>query len=367
MKPVLIGMMALLAAATLANGAEEHMILKGLAYGPFRDGQRPGGPYPDEAQIRADLDLMKRIAPKIRTYGTEQTFAAIPDYCAEIGLDCYPGAWLDRTFLSNQEQTQTLIDIAARGHPTTKGLIVGNEVLLRGDLSQSNLIAYIEAVKASTTVPVTTAESFHFFLDEAFDPLADAVDFLCIHIHPWWYNVHVSNAVYLVAEAYTLVKNRFPDKEVIVGEVGWPSDGFPQNQAAPTLQNAARFLGELQGAANYLDMDYFYFSAFDEAWKVESFGVGPHWGVLHADRTPKATLTELVAYYGSILGAAPSELILATFAGAEYEVEFTENPVHPAWVPVGRVFGEGGTNSTAFPLPVPVADCGVYRYGWVPP
>ena len=207
--------------ASLAPAADEYVMLKGLAYGPFRDGQRPGGAYPTEAQIRSDLELIRRIAPKIRTYGVENILGDIPGFCEDIGLDCYPGAWLDGDFSSNNQQLAALLDIAAESNSTTKAFIVGNETLLRGDLTPAQLAGYLNSIKNLTGVPVTTADAFWYFLDPNYDAVAEACDFLTVHIHPWWYDFHITNAAAVVAEAYSLVTDRWPTKPVIIGEVGW--------------------------------------------------------------------------------------------------------------------------------------------------
>ncbi len=180
-----------------------------------------------------------------------------------------------------------------------KGLIVGNEVLLLGHLSylgdaaEDTLIEYIKQVKDSTELPVTTAESWQVWLDHP--ELVEHVDSILVHVHPYWEAIPAENAANYVIARWRMVKDSFPDKEVFIGETGWPSEGDPFGDAIPSEANQKIFLDTFKRLTEEEGIPYFYFEAFDEKYKVTSEGeVGAHWGIYYSDSSIKPLLKDLV-------------------------------------------------------------------------
>lgn len=278
--------------------------LEGICYGPFRSGQSPGEAYPAESQIRADLQIIRSIAPTIRTYGNEAILAEIPRLCSEQGLKCYAGAWIGTSETANIAQITNLVRIGKSYSAAIKGLVVGNEVLLNGYVSKARLIDYLGQVRLAVSLPVTTAEPWHIWNDAANADLAAAVDFIMIHVHPYWEspywspNLTVTNAARHVADRYNQIKAKYPGKKVVIGETGWPTAGGVCGAAVPNEANQKRFLRELKAKMAAAGAEYLFFEAFDEPYKSNEGAVGPHWGACYDNRLMKPGLKNLLYHDG---------------------------------------------------------------------
>ena len=270
----------------------------GVDYGPFRDGQSPDtGIFPTLDQLKADMPVLKKIAGAIRTYSTTNGLQNIVGFADEHGLKVAPGAWLSDNATTNALETDNLITVAQQ-HDNVLFAVVGSEAILRFEngfpqgLSKNAVIAQINKVKANVSVPVTTAEPWHIWRDNP--DLVDAVDLIFLNILPYWEMQHIDNAVSFVFAKYTEIKNKYPGKRVIISETGWPSSGNPNGPAQPSLANQKKFISEFLNLVRKEKIDFFYFEAFDEKWKVgEPNGVGPHWGFYFSDRTPKHSIMTL--------------------------------------------------------------------------
>ncbi len=273
-------------------------VLKGVCYGPFRDNENPDkGIFPLEDAIGEDIVFLSKITPKIRTYGAVETLGEIPRICEKTGIDCYLGAWLGEYETENKKEIDLLLKISRQDLKCLKALIVGNEVLLRKDLSEDDLREYIRVVKKQTDLPVTTAEVWQWWLKHP--RLADDVDFLMVHIHPYWEGVPVEEAAEHVVSAWKRIKKAFPGKRVVVGETGWPSDGKQVGKAVPSEENQAKFFKEFVRLAKREGIEYFYFELFDENWKSKAEGrVGAHWGIYNSDGSLKTHLKSMISVKG---------------------------------------------------------------------
>ncbi|HOX02616.1 MAG TPA: glycosyl hydrolase family 17 protein [Candidatus Paceibacterota bacterium] len=340
--------------------------LAGLAYGPYRAGQSPGSVYPTTNQIREDLLMLRRYTARIRTYGAENSLAAIPALCSEAGLECYAGAWLDTSVSGNQNQIASLIQIARQNHPTTRALIVGNEVQLRGDLSQGALIAFIKTVKAQTTLPVTTAEGWHIWERSEQKPLIDAVDFIVAHVHPYWESPYyspqlsASNAAAHVIGRLRHLRNLYPGKRIVLGETGWPTAGQTLGAAVPGLEQQRRFLADFRRMAEADGFEYFFFEACDEGWKGAEGDVGPHWGLFDSDRRLKPPFRHLLAEDIAIERISPAsgggfDLWLGTYPDLPYLLESASPGFALDWQPMRSFTGSPETNRTRIAIS-PAAD-----------
>jgi len=345
-----MGLGAMLALS--ADAALSYKPLQGFSYGPFRDGQNPNlGIYPSELQMSNDLTIIKNIAPKIRTYGDENTLYQIPKLCNNAGIDCYPGAWLSTDTNANETQINSLISIASSNFPTTKGLIVGNEVLLRGDMPKSSLINYINRVKTKTGKKVSTADSWYYFSDVNNSDLVNAVDFIVIHSHPYWEGISIGGAAQQVVIEYNLVAQKNPSKEIIVGETGWPSAGPSYGSAVPGIENQKKFLSDFDALSRQNNINYFFFEPFDEKWKGEG-GVGAYWGIFNSDRTKKSSLTNLLQQSFKINSINRKtnnmQLNVNTFDGNPYSIYSSTNLT--SWQFMTNFSGAVLTNRTSITL-----------------
>lgn len=266
-------------------------LIQGIAYSPFRDCQNPHwGPFPAEDQIRKDLLLARYMSNAIRTYSSTGVQGRIPELARHFGLRVSAGAWLGPDRESNEQEIADLIALAQT--VDLESVIVGNEVLLRGDLSEDELINHIQWVKSNVDVPVTTAEIGSILLQHP--GLMDAMDYHLIHLYGYWDGIPIENAARYVVDQYHLIQDQAGGKRVVIGETGWPSAGPPRGNAVPSLENQRRFLREFLTLAQQEDVEFYYFAAFDELWKTEG-GVGLYWGMMYSDRRNKYDLQSVLA------------------------------------------------------------------------
>jgi glucan 1,3-beta-glucosidase len=267
-----------------------------VSYAPFRE---PGEtPYDLKAfispeRIDADLRALSQRFDCVRTYSQGQGLSAVPEIAGRYGMKVLMGIWLGRDPKANAEQVRLGI-ASARAHPEVlRGVIVGNEVLLRGELSPSALSGYAREVRAAIprSVPVTYADVWEFW--RRYPQMADAVDYITIHILPYWEDEPVppEHAVHHVAEVYAQMKQAFPGREVMIGETGWPSAGRPRRAASASLVNEARYLREFLQYAGSVSMPYNVIEAFDQPWKRAQEGtVGGYWGIFDVHARPKVSM-----------------------------------------------------------------------------
>lgn len=268
--------------------AEFDAKVHGLAYSAFQRHQSPlEGRYPSEAEIAADLQLLSQYTDRIRTYTSTEN-AAIPRLAKKVGLKVTAGAWLSRDKQRNDRELNALI-AAAKGNRHIDRAIIGNETLLRRDLTPNELIGYLKAAKRKLKIPVSTAEPWHIWLKHP--ELAKHVDFITVHLLPYWEGVPAEAAVDHVLLRLQELRQKFPKKRIVIGEVGWPSHGDRVKQAVASTAHQARFLREFLARTRDLKLDYYLMEAFDQPWKITEEGrAGGYWGVFRADRTPKFPL-----------------------------------------------------------------------------
>jgi len=262
-----------------------------LSYSPFRGEQTPLNAATEisAAQIEDDLTRLAKITDCVRTYSTEFGQDRIAGLAARHGLKVLQGLWLSSHTDKNRVQIDTVVTLANRYPDTIRAVVVGNEVLLRGEMSAEDLAAIIREVKARVRVPVTYADVWEFWLRNP--ELATAVDFITIHILPYWedFPIAARDAAAHVDSIRRRVVAAFPGKDVMIGEVGWPSAGRMREGALPSPANQARVIQDVLALA---ERDHFHVNvieAFDEPWKRALEGtVGGHWGLLDdATRMPK--------------------------------------------------------------------------------
>ena len=264
-------------------------LLRGYGYSPFRYCQSPNeGIFPTADEIEADIPFLFHNSNGIRTYTSCGVQRRIPEFARDYGLSVAAGAWLGPDLEINEQEIACAITVANR-YSNVDSVIVGNEVLLRGDLTETQLITYINRVKEEVDVPVTTAEIWSILRDHP--AVINAVDYLLVHIYSWWdcwYGMSIDDTARYVVDIYKDIQQEYPNKRVVIGETGWPSAGQPQGCAIPSLEKQCEFYTEFLRLAIQENVEFYYFDAFDEPWKVEEpGGVGKHWGLNYGDRSTK--------------------------------------------------------------------------------
>ena len=258
-----------------------------VSYAPFRGAQNPleASTYINAQQIDDDLARLARVTNCIRTYSVEHGLDQVAPLAAKHGLQLMQGLWLSSHPEKNRVQLETTIALANRHRDVIRSVVVGNEVLLRGEMAGPELAATIRRVKAAVSIPVTYADVWEFWLRHR--EVYDAVDFVTIHILPYWedFPITAEHAAAHVDSIRGRVVAAFPDKEILIGETGWPSAGRMREGALPSPVNQARVLHEVLAAANRGNYRVNVIEAFDQPWKRWLEGtVGGHWG-LYDDRT----------------------------------------------------------------------------------
>lgn len=283
--------------------------LKSLSYAPFREGQGPKEEiFPTIKQMDEDLSLLGQITYNIRTYASsEGSMPSIPELARKHGLTMLQGGWLSsykandaeksaKLKAKNDAEMDALILSANQNSDVVKRVIVGNEVLLRGDLEPQELIAYIRKVKNAVKQPVTYADVWSEYMKHP--ELIKEVDFITIHILPYWEDepISVSDAPTHVERIYKQVqeeaKKIVGDKPILIGESGWPSGGKQRGNSVPSVVNEAKFIRDFIQVATKNNFDYNIVEAFNQPWKSEFEGViGAKWGLYDSSRQPIFPLT----------------------------------------------------------------------------
>ena len=258
----------------------------GVAFSPYHRGETPeANQFPSETEIRQDLEKVSRITDRIRTYTVQSGMPDIARLAADYPLRVTLGSWLDRKLAADDREVARLIE-TANANPDVDRVLVGNEVLLRDDLSTDQLIGYINQVKQGVHVPVSTAEPWHVWIKHP--ELAASVDYITIHLLPYWEGLPIDDSLRYVMDRLDQVQRAYPNKHVVIGEVGWPSNGVAIGGAQASRVNQALFLRKFFNIARQRGLDYFVMEAFDQPWKTSFEGrAAGYWGMFDLDRQAK--------------------------------------------------------------------------------
>ncbi len=292
--------------------------VEGFAFAPYQRGQSAEGDnQPSAADILRDLRRVAPMTDRIRTYAASNGLERIPDLAWQAGLDLRVtmGSWLDKRLDRNAAEIRNLVQTAREARNVDR-VLVGNEAILRGDLTVPQLVGYIRQVKRQVRQPVSTAEPWHVWVDHP--ELGQAVDFITIHLLPYWEGLPVDDALRFSMEKYQQVKAMFPNKPVLIGEIGWPSDGVAQGAARASRVNQAMFLRKFFRIADRENLDYFVMEAFDQPWKASFEGrAAGYWGMMDLDRQEKWPLTGAVqenpGWAGWALGGSLAAFLASFF------------------------------------------------------
>ena len=256
-----------------------------VSYAPFRGEQTPlvQTTHISAEQIAEDMAQLAKVSDCVRTYSIENGLDQVPALAAKVGLKVIQGVWLGSNRLKNLAQISTAVRLAKDYPGVITSLVVGNEVLLRGEMTSADLAANIRLVKAQVTVPVTYADVWEYWLRNR--EIYDAVDFVTIHILPYWEDLPV-RAKFAAIHVDSIRKRMavaFPGKEILIGETGWPSQGRMREGALPSRTNQARIVSEILDLAKKEGFRVNLIEAYDQPWKRQLEGtVGGYWGLFDA-------------------------------------------------------------------------------------
>jgi exo-beta-1,3-glucanase (GH17 family) len=254
--------------------------IHGISYSPYVDGQSPGTGI-SEQQIRQRLEIIQPYTNWIRSFSCIEGNQEIPRVAHENGLKTMVGVGLSDNLEDNEIELANGIEIAKAGHVDI--LAIGNEILLRGDLTEDQLIEYIErAREAVPGTPVSYVDAY--FLFENHPRVADACDVLLVNCYPFWESCAAEYSLLYMKEMYRRALVSAKGKPVIISETGWPTVGTAFGAAVPSYDNALEYFIKTYQWAAEESIEIFYFSSFDESWKVGDEGdVGAYWGLWDKD------------------------------------------------------------------------------------
>lgn len=266
-------------------------VIQGFAFSPMRADDNPiEHLLPSPEDIDRDLALLESKTHAVRTYSVEGSLAKVPELAKQHHINVTLGADISTDMARNSEELLTMIALADKNRQNVVRVLVGNEALLRDDVSLEQMIDYLKLARAELDIPVSTAEPWHIWLK--YPELAANVDYLAVHMLPYWEGISIDHAVDYIDEKLNLLKQTFPDKTIVIAEVGWPSHGRTRKDAVASEANEAIFLRRFLERAEQQHYIYYVMEAFDQPWKsVNEGSVGAYWGVYNVDRDAKFEFT----------------------------------------------------------------------------
>ena len=258
--------------------------MHGICFSPYEEGQEPGDLI-SEAQIRRKLEVISPYTQWIRTFSCTEGNEQIPKIAKEYGLKTLVGAWLGDDSEVNEQEIEGLIALSKAGFVDVAA--VGNEVMYRGDLEEDELITFINRVKNEIpNIPVGYVDAYYEFSDRP--KITEVCDVILANCYPYWEGCSLEYSLVYMKQMYQQALNAGKGKKVIITETGWPSKGTSLEGAHPSYDNALRYFINAQKWSKDDAIEMFYFSSFDESWKVGSEGdVGAYWGLWDKDENLK--------------------------------------------------------------------------------
>lgn len=258
--------------------------MHGIGFSPYEEGQEPGDQL-TEKQIKRRLKLIKPYTEWVRSFSCTDGNELIPKIAKEMGMKTMVGAWLGDNAKINAKEIEGLKRLANEGLVDVAA--VGNEVMYRGDLTEDELLDFIYDVKKDiTNVPVGYVDAYYEFAHRP--KITEACDVILANCYPYWEGCSIEYSLIYMKDMYHQAVKAGKGKKVIISETGWPSEGEGLNGAFPSKENAMKYFINTQLWSQEENVDIFYFSSFDESWKVGSEGdVGAYWGLWDKDENPK--------------------------------------------------------------------------------
>jgi len=258
--------------------------MHGIGFSPYEEGQGPGDQISEE-QIRRRMKIIKPYTKWIRSFSCTDGNEAIPRIAHEFGIKTMVGAWLGDDAEINKREIAGLIKLAKEGYVDIAA--VGNEVMYRKDLTEDELLAFMYQVKeAIPDIPVGYVDAYYEFSNRP--RITEACDVILANCYPYWEGCSIEYSLIYMKEMFNQVVKAAKGKKVIISETGWPTMGESFQGANPSFENAIKYFINTQQWSNEDDIEIFYFSSFDESWKVGSEGVvGAYWGLWDKDEKLK--------------------------------------------------------------------------------
>lgn len=250
--------------------------IHGMCFSLYEEGQKPGD-FITETQVRRRMEIIKPYTKWIRSFSCTDGNELIPMVAKEYGIKTLVGAWLGKDSEVNEREINGLIELAKDGYVDIAA--VGNEVLYREDLTEDELLNFISRVKKEiTNIPVGYVDAYYEFTQ--CPRITELCDVILANCYPFWEGCNFDYSLLYMKNMYYQALNAAKGKKVIITETGWPSQGKSVEGAHSNIENARNYFINTQLWSKADNIDVFYFSSFDESWKVGAEGdVGAYWGI----------------------------------------------------------------------------------------
>ena len=251
--------------------------MHGLCFSLYEDGQKPGDIISEE-QVRRRMKIIAPYSKWVRSFSCTEGNEFIPMIAKEYGIKTLVGAWLGDDPEVNEKEIEGLIKLANEGFVDIAA--VGNEVMYRKDLTEEQLLDFIDRVKKAIpeAIPVSYVDAYYEFTIKP--RITEACDLILTNCYPYWEGCPLDYSLAHMKSMYHQALEAGKGKKVIITETGWPSQGESFKASHPSKENAFKYFINTQLWSQQEDIDIFYFSSFDESWKVGAEGeVGAYWGL----------------------------------------------------------------------------------------
>lgn len=251
--------------------------IHGLGFSLYEDGQEPGD-HISEEQVRRRMKILKPHIKAIRSFSCIEGNEFIPKVAKELGIKTLVGAWIGDDPEKNRQEVEALIKLANDGYVDIAA--VGNEVLYRNDIPKEDLLKHIDEVRVAIPkdIPVTYVDAYYEF--SVHPDLTDKCDVIMVNCYPFWESCHIDYSLQHMQQMYGQALSAAKGKKVIISETGWPSQGESLDAAQPSDENFLKYFINTQLWCKQANVECYYFSSFDESWKVGDEGdVGAYWGL----------------------------------------------------------------------------------------
>lgn len=251
--------------------------LHGLCFSMYEDGQKPGDTI-TETQVKRRMKIIQPYIKWVRSFSCIEGNEYVPIVAKQLGIKTLVGAWIGDDPDKNQHEIEALIDLAQKGFVDIAA--VGNEVLYRNDIPIDELIKHIDTVRNAipNNIPVGYVDAYYEF--SLHPQLTEKCDVILANCYPFWESCHIDYSLNHMQQMYGQALAAARGKKVIITETGWPSKGKNLNAAQPSDENFLKYFINTQRWCQKAGIECFYFSSFDEVWKIAAEGdVGAFWGI----------------------------------------------------------------------------------------
>lgn len=250
--------------------------MHGICFSLYEDGQEPGDII-SEAQIRRRVEILQPYSEWVRSFSCTEGNELIPRIAKEYGMKTLVGAWLGSDVEKNAAEMEGLKKLASEGLVDIAA--VGNEVMYREDLTEDQLLNYMYDFKTDfPEIEMGYVDAYYEFSDRP--RITKACDVILSNCYPFWEGCPIEYSLPYMKDMYHQAKAAGAGKKVIITETGWPSEGGAFEGSIASERNFLKYFIDAQQWSSEEDIEMFYFSSFDESWKVGDEGdVGAYWGL----------------------------------------------------------------------------------------